>query len=152
KELCEELQSLLARSSGAQPDTEVNPFAGLLSFQEADAARYFGRENEVASITRQLRDQPLVAVGGASGGRESSFVRAGVIPALKRSGERWEVFVVRPGNRPLAALAALVDTLAQSPASPRESLRDSWVTGEIEDVLRARPGTLGALLRARCRR
>src|SRR5262249_32562567 len=79
-------------------------------------------------------------VTGPSGAGKSSFVRAGVIPALKRSGALWETFIVRPGRRPLAALA---DVLAQvSEGSDVEELIASFPT---------QPGLLGARLRARCR-
>ena len=39
----------------------------------------------------RLREQPLVGVVGPSGVGKSSFVRAGVMPALKASGEPWEI-------------------------------------------------------------
>src|SRR5262249_36226208 len=61
--------------------------------------------------------------------------------ALKRSGERWEAFVLRPGRRPLAALA---DVLAQIP--------DAGDAEMIAAALLTQPGLLGARLRARCRR
>src|SRR4029078_8326368 len=83
----------------------VSPFAGLYAFQYADAARFHGREREVIGTVARMRNQPLVAVAGSSGSGKSSFVRAGLIPALKRSGERLGAFVVRPRRAPLGALA-----------------------------------------------
>ena len=80
---------------------DESPYAGLNAFQESDANRFFGRTNEVAAVVNRLRDQPLLAVVGPSGIGKSSFVRAGVVPALKRLGERWEAFVLRPGRSPL---------------------------------------------------
>ncbi|HKE19169.1 MAG TPA: protein kinase [Kofleriaceae bacterium] len=125
-----------------------NPFPGLSAFQEADAGRFFGRDADVASMTRMLRSQALVAVVGASGAGKSSFVRAGVIPALKRSGERWEAFAVRPGRRPLAVLAEI---LAQASEAPRPGAAGGEGVAELAATLRAEPGRLGAQLRARCR-
>jgi ABC-type transporter Mla maintaining outer membrane lipid asymmetry ATPase subunit MlaF len=43
-----------------------------------------------------------MGVVGSSGVGKSSFVRAGVVPALKRSGEQWETLVIRPGRSPLS--------------------------------------------------
>src|SRR6185503_5253391 len=101
---------------------DESPFAGLSAFQEGDAGRFFGREREVAGLLGRLRNQSLVSVARPSGAGESSFVRAGVIAALRRSGERWEAFVLRPGRRPLAAFA---DVLAQFDETLAEGARAS---------------------------
>ncbi|HWN68882.1 MAG TPA: AAA family ATPase, partial [Haliangium sp.] len=88
-------------------------------------------------------------VVGPSGVGKSSFVRAGVIPALKRSGERWEACIVRPGREPLAALADI--------ASNCMSTQDTTLTRQIslrQDVLARlvdEPGFLAAVLRSRAR-
>ncbi|XXX72563.1 protein kinase [Sorangium sp. So ce134] len=152
KELLAELEDLLPGRRSLDLSEDESPFAGLAAFQEADAPRFFGREREVAALVTRLRNQQLVVVAGPSGAGKSSFVRAGVIPALKRSGDhRWEAFILRPGHRPLSAL---VDVLAQvaeaepagtgSPALPDHD--------ELVATLYAQPGSLGARLRARCRR
>jgi len=133
-------------------DEEANLFAGLSAFQEADAERFMGRELEIVALVGRLRNQPLVVVTGPSGAGKSSFVRAGVIPALKRSGERWEAFILRPGRRPLAALA---DVVAQIGPAPREdapaSTQEASSTEARIAALHRQPGLVGALLRARCR-
>ena len=72
------------------------PYPGLSAFQESDASRFFGRERDVARATAALEDKPLLAVVGASGVGKSSFIRAGVLPALKAKGEEWESLVLRP--------------------------------------------------------
>ena len=93
---------------------DESPYAGLSSFQEADADRFFGRTREIAALVNRIRDRPLLAVVGPSGTGKSSFVRAGLVPALKRSGEPWETLVIRPGRSPLAALATIVAPLVSS--------------------------------------
>ena len=45
-----------------------------------------GASGRPAGLLAQLRSQRLITVAGASGAGKSSFVRAGVIPALERSG------------------------------------------------------------------
>ena len=102
------LESLLPGRYTRRLSTDVSPYAGLSAFQEADADRFFGRSKEIASMAARLRDRPLIAVVGPSGVGKSSFVRAGVVPALKQSGEHWDTQVVRPGRQPMAALANIV--------------------------------------------
>jgi hypothetical protein len=142
-----------------------NPFAGLAAFQEADADRFFGRDRDIDQVVTELRSRPLVAVVGPSGAGKSSLVRAGVIPALKRSGEGWDAHVVRPGREPLAALAAMLGPMRHRSGSSfdtgdtgpsiddaSETLDDSTasaVLGPLIERMRAEPGYLGARLRAR---
>ncbi|MDC0680814.1 nSTAND1 domain-containing NTPase [Sorangium atrum] len=153
-ELLAELEALLPGRKALDLGEEGSPFAGLCAFQEADAARFFGRDREIAATTARLRNQPLLAVAGPSGAGKSSFVRAGVIPALKGSEGRCEAFVLRPGRRPLSAL---IDVLVQVAGAESTS---SAATGppelpdhdELLATLRSQPGYLGVRLRARCRR
>src|SRR5213075_651395 len=77
---------------------DESPYAGLASFQEDDADRFFGRAVEVGAMVNRIRERPLLGVVGPSGAGKSSFVRAGLVPALKRSGEKWESYVLRPGR------------------------------------------------------
>ncbi|HMA96634.1 MAG TPA: protein kinase, partial [Polyangiaceae bacterium] len=128
--------------------TETGPYAGLRTFQEEDAGRFFGRNTERAELLARLRDTALLAVVGPSGVGKSSFIRAGVIPALK-SAEGWDVFTIRPGRHPMQALAELCVQLLD----PR--------TGEaahpgIENIIRSKlivePGVFGNLIREYCRR
>lgn len=147
-QLQEALEGLLRSESksAASVDDNASPFAGLSAFQEADARRFFGRERDIAVVMGKLRHQQLVAIAGPSGAGKSSFVRAGVIPALKQSGSIVESFVVRPGRRPLAALADVLAFIADSSA---EAGAD---TDAIVETLKTQPGYLGARLRGRCRK
>jgi serine/threonine protein kinase len=130
---------------------DESPYAGLSAFQESNADLFFGRAHEAAALVHRLRDEPLVAVVGPSGVGKSSFVRAGIIPALKRLGEAWDAFVVRPGRTPLAALAGVLSpTTANTGAG---SVADE--VGRERDLharLVAEPGYAGAVLRTYARR
>jgi eukaryotic-like serine/threonine-protein kinase len=144
-ELCADLEPLLPNRPGRSLTGDESPYPGLTAFQESDANRFFGRSQDIAGMIARLRDQPLVAVVGPSGVGKSSFVRAGVVPALKATGEPWEVLIIRPGRYPLSALASTLEALRDT--------RDSDPT--IDDPvfkLRSEPGIFGARLRARARR
>lgn len=120
------------------------PFAGLAAFQEADADHFFGRERDIAALLGRLRLQRLITVVGPSGAGKSSFLRAGVIPTLKNSGEDWGALVLRPGRAPLSALR---DALGDLDAGAENNANDLADLGD----LRTEPGLLGVRLRAHCR-
>jgi serine/threonine protein kinase len=147
----------------ARPELRIdaeadNPYAGLSCFQERDADRFFGREGAVLQVVERLSEQPLIAIVGPSGAGKSSFVRAGVIPALKRGGEAWEGFIVRPGPRPLAALADLLaqhawthssQTADRSLESTGDGLSEYTEREVLEERLAREPGFFGVQLRVR---
>jgi serine/threonine protein kinase len=128
---------------------DESPYAGLSSFQEADADRFFGRSREIAALVNRIGTQPLVAVVGPSGAGKSSFVRAGLVPVLKRSGEAWEALVIRPGRNPLAALASIVAPMVSSSTTIQE---DIHAQQQLVERLRTEPGYVGSVLRSRARR
>jgi serine/threonine protein kinase len=160
--LLAELEALAPGRGAARVGADGCPFPGLAAFQEADADRFFGREPDIVRIVTALRGRPLVTVAGPSGAGKSSLVRAGVIPALARSGEGWDAHIVRPGRAPLAALAMLLHDLARASVAPDEAARDPADTpadqttaqmhgaalGHAIARLRRQPGHLGARLRS----
>lgn len=109
KDLLVALEPFLSRPKLAVPGDLEHPFAGLSAFQESDGDRFFGRERDIMAVLGLLERQPLVTIAGASGAGKSSFTRAGLIPALKGSGEDWDVLVIRPGRTPLVVLQELLD-------------------------------------------
>ncbi|MBN1205898.1 MAG: AAA family ATPase, partial [Myxococcaceae bacterium] len=111
--------------------------------------RFFGRSREIAALGSRLRDRPLMAVVGHSGAGKSSFVRAGLVPGLKRSGEAWESLIVRPGRYPLGALANVIAPLVNSSTSLADDLKEHH---KLVEHLRAEPGFVGSVLRSRARR
>ncbi len=148
QELLAELEPMLPSRSGRRLVADESPYPGLNAFQETDADRFFGRSADIASMALRLREQPLVGVVGPSGVGKSSFVRAGVVPALKASGEPWEVLIVRPGRNPLAALAGALEQARD----PRDSDPALPTGGDLAAMLRDEPGTFGARLRAGAQR
>jgi WD40 repeat protein len=139
--LGERLGAIDAGDAGARVE-ETSPYRGLSTFQERDADAFLGREPEVESFVNRLRTTPLIAVVGPSGVGKSSFVRAGVLPALGR-GAPVRTVTVRPGAAPLAALAvqlravgleADAAALAADPAGAGEAVR-AWAAHAARDVV-----------------
>ncbi len=128
---------------------DESPYAGLSSFQESDADKFFGRAHEVAAMVNKIRERPIVGVVGPSGAGKSSFVRAGLVPALKRSGEPWESLVLRPGRSPLAALAAMISPMVSTSVSVADELAEEK---KLTERLAVEPGFIGSVLRSRARR
>src|SRR6185369_4128928 len=131
------------------------PYAGLRSFQEENAGCFFGRSREVAAMVMRIQDGPLTAVVGPSGVGKSSFVRAGVVPALRLSGQSWQVLVARPGRSPLLALASLLAPLMGNSTNMGSSVNvedDMSAQREVGQRLVFEPGYLGSILRSISRR
>jgi len=150
QDLLEALEPLLPARFGRKLAEDESPYPGLTAFQESDAGRFFGRTQDVLGMVARIREQPLLAVVGPSGVGKSSFVRAGVVPALKASGESWEVFSTRPGRSPLEALATMVSPVTHTSGS--FSAVDIQEQQNLVERLRSEPGYLGTLLRARAQR
>jgi hypothetical protein len=148
-ELLQAIEPFLPGRRTAELQLDESPYAGLSSFQEADAGKFFGRSKEIAAMATRIRDRPLMAVVGSSGVGKSSFVRAGLVPALKRSGETWETLVIRPGRSPIEALASLTAPMVATAANLADEIEEQK---KQADKLRKEPGHLGHLLRGRARR
>jgi len=114
------------------------PYPGMAPFGEADGNRFYGRDGEVQDLLQSLRLHPFLDVIGPSGSGKSSLVFAGLVPALRQSGlfgpGDWLVRALRPGERPLAALA---EVLHGDPAAPERA---------VSELLGARADTRRLLL------
>ncbi|HEY5927748.1 MAG TPA: protein kinase [Kofleriaceae bacterium] len=149
RELVNRLEQLLPGRGGRQLAEGESPYPGLTAFQEADADRFFGRSRDIARMTARIREYPITGIVGPSGVGKSSFIRAGVGPALKASGERWDVVTLRPGRQPLAALASIVQRLTTRSGPSVQTRVDEH--HQIMHRLRSEPGYVGTLLRSRAR-
>ena len=102
-------------------DDSRSPYPGMMAFQEADAAVFFGRETEIQHILetlqrlRQFGGARMLLVHGASGSGKSSIVRAGLLPRLRRNKEYWLIIdPFRPQEHPLRELSiVLSDALSE---------------------------------------
>ncbi|MBL9015165.1 MAG: protein kinase [Myxococcales bacterium] len=126
--LLADLQAFLAPAERAErTGADPSPYRGLAAFGEADARFFFGRSGEIRSAVAHLEAWPLLAVVGPSGVGKSSFIHAGLIPAVRATPGPWRVLEVRPGRAPLASLAAVTGvtvSLADAPGQFGQALRD----------------------------
>ena len=102
------------------PTTKLDaPYLGLSPFTAADADVFFGRERETEAFLNRLRAEPLLVVVGPSGAGKTSFVHAGVLPALSES---FRAVVLRPGATPLSTvLSKLAEAGVRTEGLSRES-------------------------------
>lgn len=91
------------------------PYPGFLSFQEEDAAIFFGRAAEIQqglellNRLRQFGGSRIVGVLGPSGSGKSSLVRAGLLPRLRCDADRWVIIdPFRPQGRPIGEFAIVL--------------------------------------------
>ena len=90
--------------------TLKNPFVGLRPFDVDDSLYYFGRDEQIKALLRQLHKNHFLAVVGSSGSGKSSLIRAGLIPNLQagflvQERDLWHIAVMKPGGAPLSNLA-----------------------------------------------
>ncbi|MGK3971534.1 protein kinase [Sorangium sp. So ce118] len=109
------------------PIPEGNPYRGLRPFEAEHRALFFGREGDIRAVLDRLRAEPLVVVAGDSGVGKSSLCRAGVLPRVVEGalgeGRAFQVLSLVPGRRPLAALAAALDSITvEVDAAPSSDL------------------------------
>ncbi|HEX5063984.1 MAG TPA: protein kinase [Kofleriaceae bacterium] len=135
-ELLADLQAFLVPrpERTGRTTSEVCPYRGLSAFGEDDAKYFFGRDNEIRTALGSLDVWPLLAVIGPSGVGKSSFVHAGLIPALRSRGGEWQVHVLRPGRLPLQRLALVLE---EGPGQAEHLLKQ----------LVEAPGLFGVMLR-----
>ena len=94
---------------------ENNPYRGLESFEQTHKELFFGRDEEIERLLKKLDEpHPMVVVLGASGTGKSSLVKAGLLPRLVNDPAYQVLPVMRPGNRPLAALARAFEGLVSA--------------------------------------
>jgi hypothetical protein len=83
-----------------------NPFRGLEYFDYEHRAIFFGRDAEIREVVEQLmRREAMQAAGvlveGASGSGKSSFLRAGLLPALVNPASQAAEVAEALGHRPV---------------------------------------------------
>ncbi len=107
------------------------PYPGLLPYDQAHEAVFFGRERLTAELAGMLAETGIVIVSGGSGAGKTSLLNAGLIPALARGvqlpgSSGWPIVRLAPAARPLTELAEQLALLAcRDPATIRQVLADA---------------------------
>ncbi len=86
------------------------PYPGLRPYERDETDIFFGREEHIDQLIKQLQNTHFLAVVGPSGCGKSSLVRSGLLSALETgfmatAGGSWRMVELRPGNRPFRHLA-----------------------------------------------
>ncbi len=102
-----------------------NPYVGPVAFEREDAALFFGRDREAASLASLLISESVVLFYAQSGAGKTSLVNARLIPQLETKG--FEVLpVVRVGIETRAVVAPqnihVFNTLCYLSGLPQEHL------------------------------
>ncbi len=140
--LAVELRRIALDAQGQFPwDIARSPFPGLLAFDEADAAVYFGRDDDIRRLIERLNARraqggaQLIVLLGASGSGKSSLMRAGLLPRLKRDKRNWIVLPpFRPQLHPIDELAQTVTIALGQPAEWR-TWRERFSGPNVLDAL-----------------
>ena len=131
-------------------DPKRPPYPGLMAFQEADAAIFFGRGEDILktletldALRRQGREAARFALLlGASGSGKSSLARAGVIPRLKKTPAEWlPVPPFRPQVEPLDELAMALAAAFETQGKPRDwsAIRTELHTAAAQNPVDGQP-------------
>ncbi|MER8842904.1 TIR domain-containing protein [Mesorhizobium sp. M0913] len=126
-------------------DPRRAPYRGLAPMEAEDAGIFYGREAATIAALDQLRGLAeaaparLMAVLGASGAGKSSFMRAGLIPRLKRDDRNFLVLpILRPERAAITGktgLIAAIMTAGQSLGLKCTRAKvNKAVAGDPEDV------------------
>ena len=113
------------------------PYRGLRALDEADAGIFFGREAPVVMAIDRLRGlrvgaaPRLFVLLGASGAGKSSFLKAGLLPRLRRADlDFYALSPIRPERAALTGDNGLIGALERAfPSQPRAQLRGAIAGG-----------------------
>ena len=134
-----------------QPDqgtprwTNGCPYRGLLPYEHAHEAVFYGRDRLTATLAGTLAQAGLVMLTGASGAGKTSLLQAGLVPALARGvqvpgSSSWFRISMTAGTGPLTELSTRLAQLdGRDPAVIRKGLADAPDDAHvlISDIVRA---------------
>ena len=136
----------------AQPDR--SPYRGWEPFEELDAGVFFGRDAQIVRALDMLRAMrttgvdSLFVVQAPSGSGKSSFLRAGLLPRLRREDRHFVLLdIMRPERHALSGDSGLAHALY---AGRRRLGLEQPALGDIEIACTTDPAAVRTLL-AECR-
>jgi hypothetical protein len=148
------LDALRALGIGAEhfpwSDPDRPPYRGWAPLDEADAAVFFGRDAQIIrglDVLRRVRSsgvESVFVVLGPSGAGKSSFLRAGLLPRLRRDDRRFvPLGIVRPESDVLAGANGFAKAIY---AARRAHGLTAPALGDIETACAEQPQQIRQLL------
>lgn len=107
------------------------PFKGLEAFMEADAPIFFGRDQERALISANLRTRRLTILFGPSGVGKSSLIHAGVVHHLRSIRSRSHRILIVFSNWSVKPLEELKASIL---SAFREKFPEVYNAEQVEDL------------------
>jgi len=108
-----------------------NPYKGLFHFGYEDRANFYGRDEEIAQITKALESTPLYTIMGASGSGKSSLLFAGVVPQLKAN---HTIITFRPTAEVFKSLAKVFIGSEASTSQGDTKVSLPIITQQIKEI------------------
>jgi hypothetical protein len=112
-------QSVAATGPGANTVDERNPWLGLASFTEETRAYFYGRDEEVAELSRRVQRKLLTVLFGQSGLGKTSILRAGLAPRV--GGPGYCPLYVRSRESRCGNSCTIATTCCATSPAPRSS-------------------------------
>jgi hypothetical protein len=135
------------------PATDPNrpPYRGLRPLEAEDAGIFFGRDAPVIEALDQLRGlrettpPRLLVILGASGSGKSSFLRAGLLPRLRRDDRHFlPLSIIRPERAAINGETGLLPALEDA----FKSVGIATTRAKLRDAIEGGASTLRPLLKA----
>jgi hypothetical protein len=110
---------------------KTNPYPGLRPFTEKESIFFKGRDLHIRQIIKQLQENKIIIITGASGDGKSSLVYAGVMPSaragfFKAEYNNWLICDFRPERTPLYNLSK---TLSENFGLPVDEIENELKLG-----------------------
>ena len=135
-------------------DPNRPPYRGLRPLEAEDAGIFFGRDAPVIEALDQLRGlrettpPRLLVILGASGSGKSSFLRAGLLPRLKRDDRHFlPLPIIRPERAAINGETGLLTALEEA----FKSVGIATTRAKLRAAIEGGASTLCPLLQGACR-
>lgn len=120
-------------------DPDRSPYPGLRALEAEDAGIFFGREAPTILALDRLRGlreaaaPRFLVIQGASGAGKSSFLRAGLIPRLKRDDAHFlPLPIVRPEMAVISGPTGLVQALEEAFKTQRQPINRGDIAAAVD--------------------
>ncbi|MFO1101420.1 MAG: toll/interleukin-1 receptor domain-containing protein [Methylocystis sp.] len=121
-------------------DQDRSPYPGLRPLEPEDAGIFFGREAPTVLALDRLRGlweaapPRLLVIQGASGAGKSSFLRAGLIPRLKRDDTHFlPLPIIRPERAVISGATGLIRAIEEAFKGQGHPLNRAEIAEAIND-------------------